>query len=493
MKRIVVMLLVILAAVLLCACGAKETMDPDDFAEKYLSDPVPEETAPPEADGDPSLLRVAAEDQYDPGKGSDGEDALIGRTVFVYDGAGNPIRSIRRNADGVCAVSEMEYDSRGQVVHQTDFRHIDGDEWAVTDILMEYDEAGRMTRKTVYDGSTALSFADGEYRPEASVEFAFDSDTLYEYDEAGQPVRETRLTQQGDVKDSYEVSPQADPEECEYDGAGRVIRRTVYNSHGDINFVETFVYDEYGNLIRKDTYDQDGDHENYFVYTYAPFDELTSVEAAETAADKSTVPPGVPSGDLAPSPEESLPTEAPVPEEVPQEGDSEMFMGVLPAAHVGQIQALGYYVSGMIEFPNFEIWHCYANPDELMGSYMLMAVWQQEKEKKSSGTSSVGAGEVEQRIFEIFGKEIYFGDMTDGPVGGMDIPVSYQQGDFVFDLSADYGIPCILSYVEDIGGGAYFCELDVSMEGRLVPQYQMTIVPARNSYGYIVTSMMTVN
>ena len=485
----------LLCLMLLCACGAKITPSIPSYS-------IPEEEpsptpAPTEAPIDPASLRLAVEDQYDPEAGYEGEDVLIGRTYHIYDDKGNNIRSIRRSADGsITSVTEMEYDAVGNCVFMTEFHQVYDKEWTAITVMYEYDEKGNITRRIVHDANCPIESVgiNEEGYILGTFEFAFDSDTLYEYNEEGNVIRETRLKENGEVKDSYAVDPNAQEGFYEYDEQDRIIRITAFNNQHTVNYEKTFVYDEYGNLLREDTYDDNGDRESYLVYHYAPYTDLLTFADVEIFAESITaIPEGLDTGLDDPAVNDAPIDEAPegdpgyVPEDSPQEGDSEMFEGIIPMAHVTNIEKLATYVSGMIEFPNFEIYQCYATPDELLSEYMLMAVWQQEKAAKGSGTSTLSAGEVEKRIFDLFGKEAYFGDYS--IPSGYGLPITYDIGGFTFDLSQNYGNKCYLSYAET-DGTSFTCWLDISLEGRLVSRYRMTILPSEGAYGYKVTSMI---
>ncbi len=486
-RQLCLFLSVLLCLVLFCSCGAKTKSPgyyyPGSNQNESQNSDEPEDIA---EYVDPSLLRLAVEDQYNPNAGYEGEDVLLARTYYVYDSEGNNTRKITRISDGVCSVIEMEYDGAGNCIQEIQFNYIYDGEWVGIKIFYEHYEDGKISRKTVYDSSCYTDFSDEEYHIDGYFEYEFDHDCLYEYDEAGGMITETRLHKDGSV--DYSTSYPEIPADTvpEYDEHGNIIRKLRYNKSNEVYAEMTFVYDEYGNLLRSDIYDYDGEHESYTVYTYAPYTSLLNFFDSEAFAESILRVPESLNGDT--ETEEYIP--AGDPGFVPEEGDSEALDINVLMSHSSQIEFLGTCVSGMIGYPGFEIYNGFFPEDNLSPSYLLMAIWAQEKDSLGSGVSEIPEDIVVECIEDIFG---ITPDFTGYSIpSAYDIPVSYSNGIFYFDLSEEgYSSECLLDYAEPSGDG-FICYLDVECEGRRLPKYEMIVVPSGQRFTYKVISMRVV-
>ena len=148
---------------------------------------------------------------------------------------------------------------------------------------------------------------------------------------------------------------------------------------------------------------------------------------SQSSADSALSDTVEPTEDDAPGelPESEIPESEPAVSSAPdptENSNDELFCCTIPMEQAKQIEAPGNCVAAMIEFPEFSIYHSFSSPDELVPEHMLMAIWKQEKLAKGSGTSAVGVDETEERIYNMFGIEAFFGDYPSGPVG-MDLPI----------------------------------------------------------------------
>ena len=152
------------------------------------------------------------------------------RGEYEYDTAGNEVKAISYNDDGIYAWCESEYDKDGNCTKYTEYLG-DGSikEWSE----YTYDAMGNKTKAIEYEGTDSIYYW-GEY----------------EYNEKGNETKRIVYFFGGSTDQTeYEW-------EYEYDEMGNVIKKTCYNEYG--SSWEKYEYDEMGNCTSDIGYHGDG-------------------------------------------------------------------------------------------------------------------------------------------------------------------------------------------------------------------------------------------
>ncbi len=161
--------------------------------------------------------------------------------------------------DGSESYLLITYDESGKIIKEEDI-DFDGDLFLMENY--EYNEAGKLTKRTAYYKEVLVKYYLYEYDAEGRLykESDYDSDgtlddyTVYIYDQNGRVIREDDYHEDG-VLDEYHL--------LEYNAQGVLTKKTTYNESGVLN--DSYEYGEDGTLLKK-IYNYPGEYYEHIEY-----------------------------------------------------------------------------------------------------------------------------------------------------------------------------------------------------------------------------------
>ena len=260
MKKLIILLIAVMALFLLASCGGNgdETADTDTGTWEPVTTDGDTDTG---TEIDPTKYIV--EDVKDEngkkiGERGYGEDGAL-RYEEDLDVAGRPTHRVDYNADGnVSYVSDFVFLSGSEPDHYTV-------------VSYEY-EQGEVSKKTVTKYNR-MSLADSIYiygGDDALIE-AY----LYEYSNTGLLTKLSTV----DSNNAYRLIT-----EYEYDDEGKVVKETYKKGSGTVASYTVYEYNENGTVSRESSYSPEGELTGYLEYVYD--DDGQFVEEIEYVKDE---------------------------------------------------------------------------------------------------------------------------------------------------------------------------------------------------------------
>lgn len=243
MKKPVSLALTLMLTLSLCACGGRETPEPDPTAE-----PTEELHIYTAEEG--TLIR---EVWYNP------NGLKFNTVIYEYDGFGEVVKELTFGINNA-PVSYKEYtrDSDGRVSVMTSYVAEDAENYSEEyRVLYEYGETGLKLSETSKVGDTVASVTAYEYEDEKLVRekhYEGSSELIaeyaYEYDAAGAMISCTRqdYIEGGSTRDAYT-----------YDAEGRLLGKISYDESGSVISRTEYTYDDRGNETKCSVYTSGGE------------------------------------------------------------------------------------------------------------------------------------------------------------------------------------------------------------------------------------------